>query len=83
MSKLNKNRTDGEIGIERVPIQSRAALKAARSLRPGIAMMDGCLVGNPEALAIRDAWKFNHPVKTVSPEEFEQMVQKGTVEFNG
>jgi hypothetical protein len=66
---------------QRVVIQSRAALKSAPSLRPGLAMMDGCVCGNPEALSIRDAWKCNHPIKTVSRDEFAAMVERGTVTF--
>jgi hypothetical protein len=69
--------------VELVVVQSRAALKSAPSLRPGIEMMDGCVVGNPEAIAIRNAWRFSFPVRTVSSAEYERIVARGTATFNG
>jgi hypothetical protein len=70
-------------GVEKFKIQSRNGLKSAPSLRPGLQMMDGCVCGNPEALAIRNAWKFSHPVRIVSRDEFAAMVARNQVVFHG
>ena len=40
-------------------------------------------MGNVEAIMIRNAWAFRFPVRVVSREEFEEMVEKGTVTFVG
>ena len=61
MSKPTKNSTDGELSIERVPIVAgRASFQKLRpSLRPGMAMMDACLVrqspgsGDPRCLEVQ------------------------------
>jgi hypothetical protein len=68
---------------EKIILQSRAMLKAAPSLRPGLAMMDGCLVGNPEAIAIRDSWAFSFPIRRVEHNEYEIMAERGQVTFCG
>jgi hypothetical protein len=63
---------------------SRAALKPQPSQKPGPAMMDACIAGNEESIAIRNAWKFNHPITVVSRAEFEAMVERqGSVVFVG
>jgi hypothetical protein len=54
------------VEIEHVPIQARAALKSAASLRPGESMMIAAAQGNKEAQAVRDAWRFSIPVRTVT-----------------
>ena len=61
--------------IER-PVQS--AMKTAPSLKPGIAMMEACAFGQPEAVAIREAWRFSFPIKTVSREEFDSLVERNS-----
>jgi hypothetical protein len=67
---------------ERFPAQS--AMKTAPSLKPGIAMMEACAFGQTEAVAIREAWRFSFPIKTVSREEFDSLVERnGQVVFNG
>jgi hypothetical protein len=70
---------------ERVVIQSRAALKAAPSLRPGVEVCEGCAAGNPLALAIAEAWRFKANratrITVVSREEYVRLVEKGTVNF--
>lgn len=54
------------------------------SLRPDAVVMEAAAAfGQPEAVAIIQAWKFNQPVRTVSREEFAAMVEKGTVSFGG
>lgn len=61
---------------------SRAALKPQPSQRPGPSMMDGCIVGNTEAIAVRNSWQFSFPVRMVSRVEFEAMVERqGSVVF--
>lgn len=68
--------------IELLP--GTASLKTAPSLKPGLAMMEAAATGNEEACAIRDAWKFRgHPIRVVSPAEFEQMAERGLVVFRG
>jgi hypothetical protein len=68
---------------EKVPAAARAAMKSAPSLRPGTQMMEAASMGNVEAIMIRNAWAFRFPVRVVSREEFEEMVEKGTVTFVG
>jgi hypothetical protein len=68
---------------ERVVIQSRSALKSAPSLRPGLAMMDGCLCKSPLAEAIRDSYAFRFPVTIVSHERFAAMAERNLVVFLG
>jgi hypothetical protein len=72
-------------GVEKVKIQSRAGLKSAPSLRPGVEVCEGCAAGNPLAQAIVEAWRFKANRATriivVSREEYARMVEKGTVNF--
>jgi len=78
-----KQDANGELPIERVPIQARQVMRAAKSLRPGPVMMNACLSGDPEAQAVRDSWRFSHPVRVVSPEEFKRISEQGETVFNG
>jgi hypothetical protein len=66
---------------QRLP--ASAAMKTAASLKPGIAMMQAAVAGQPEAVAVRDAWRFNHPVRVVSREEFTKMVERNPVVYGG
>jgi hypothetical protein len=79
---MSKKTVDGELPIERVPRVVVDRLKTARSLKPGESMMNGCVTGDPEAIAIRDAWRFSFPVRVVSRERFAEMEEKGRVTFN-
>ena len=65
---------------QRIP--AHLALKTAPSLKPGLAMMEAAAFGQPEACAIREAWKFKHPVKIMSRDEFALAVERGTVNFS-
>jgi hypothetical protein len=76
--------TDSEVDIERIPVhQARAAMRPQPSQKPGVSMMNACVDGNREAQAIRDIWRFNHPIKIVPPEEFERMTVRNQVIFHG
>lgn len=81
--KKQKTLADGELPIERIPKDIRNQLRAAASLRPGPAMMLGCILGDPDAIAIRDAWKFQEKVLIVSPSEYEDLCQRGYTVFHG
>ncbi|MBS1823427.1 MAG: hypothetical protein JST61_15885 [Acidobacteria bacterium] len=83
MTKTRAVDSDGELKIERVPARARQVLCAAKSLRPGPAMMEAAASGNPEAIAIRDAWKLSFPIRVVSRKEFEQICARGETTFNG
>ncbi len=72
-----------DLKVEKVPKDVRNVLRAAPSLRPGPAMMNGCLCGDPEAEAIRDAWIFREKVRVVSPDEFNDICQRGETVFHG
>lgn len=65
---------------EKIPTSVRQRLKVAASLKPGEAMMNGCLVGNQEAIEVRDAWRFQTSRATrcvvVSPSEYAAMVAR-------
>jgi hypothetical protein len=74
--------TDSELKVERVPRIIADRLKTARSLKPGVAMMNACVAGDPEAIEIRDSWQFSFPVRVVSREEFAGMEERGRVTFN-
>ena len=72
--------------IQRVPRHIlSSALKAARSLRPGADVIEAAAAGNEEACVVRDAWRFNHPIRLVTPDEFECICERGrtTFEANG
>ena len=56
---------------------------AAPSLKPSASVIEMAARGNEEACAIRDAWRFCHPVRVVSREEYEALVEKGTMTFHG
>lgn len=73
---------DRELKVERVPRIVAERLKTARSLKPGVEMMNGCVAGDPEAIEIRDSWQFSFPVRVVSREEFADMEERGRVTFN-
>jgi hypothetical protein len=58
MSRKNTNNnktTEGENIV--LPVAQRQAWLTAASLKPGISVMDGCVAGNEEAIAIREAWR--------------------------
>lgn len=74
---------DGELPIERVPARARQMLRAAKSLRPGQAFMEAVCMKSPEALLILDAWKPKLPIRTVSPEEFADICERGATIFHG
>jgi hypothetical protein len=82
---MKKNKSASVYG-ERVPRSVAADLirRKSPSLRPDIHMMQAAVQGQPEACAIRDAWRFNHPVRIVTGEEFEQIVERSSwAVFNG
>lgn len=84
MSKTS-TRHDDNVDLERVPRAIAATLlrRKARSLKPDENLMIAAAEGNPEAVAIVEAWRFKHPVRTVSSEEFEAMTERGRVTFHG
>ncbi len=45
-------------------------------------MMDACLTNQPEAIAIRDAWRFKQPVLVVSRNEYVAIIERGSVTFH-
>jgi len=57
--------------------------KIPPSLNPGPSVIEAAAEGQPEAVAIRDAWRFNHPIRTVPPEEFYEIAEKGYTTFHG
>jgi len=57
--------------------------KPAPSLKPSVNIIEMAARGNEEACAIRDAWQFHHPVRVLSREDYEALVEKGTVTFHG
>lgn len=69
--------------VEKITLSSSMMLKSAPSLRPGLAMMQAAAEGNKEACAIRDAWKFSYPIRKVTSEQFEAMVNRNPVVFLG
>ncbi|WP_433963643.1 hypothetical protein [Tunturiibacter gelidiferens] len=82
LASFNQTEPEPEL-VERIPMhQARAIMKPAPSLKPGPSMMDGCLIDEPESLAIRDAWRFAFPIRTVTREQFEEMTTRNTVVFN-
>lgn len=84
MKKIKKTQAaNGELPIERVPLDARKLLRAAPSLRPGPAMMEAAAAGNPEAQAVRDAWRFSYPVRIVNAEDFAAICKRGEMTFNG
>jgi len=84
MSKKKTVDANGDLPvIERVPVDARKALRSSASLRPGPAMMMAAAEGNQEAQAIRDSWRFNFPIRTVSPEELADICDRGRVTFHG
>jgi hypothetical protein len=52
---------------------SRAALAVHHvvpwSLRPDESLMDACVAGDPDAIAIRDSWRFQAPVTRIAPDD--------------
>jgi len=46
-------------------------------------MMMATAMGNKEAIAIRDSWRFSIPVRTVTREEFAAMATRNEVTFHG
>lgn len=67
--------------VQRLP--ARAAMNTARSLKPGVAIMEAAAQGQPEACVIRDSWRFNYLIRLVTPEQFTEMTGYGEVIFHG
>ena len=44
--------------------------KSSLSLRPDTSVMDGCLMNDPYAIAIRDSWRFHFPVRVMPQATF-------------
>ena len=63
--------------------KAKSLPKSALSLRPNEAVMQGAAQGDPYAIAIRDAWRFNEPIRSVTQEEFARISAAGTVTFHG
>lgn len=86
---MNKNQQpsvceDKIVEIERVPRHiASATLKKDRSLKPGVAVMEAAAEGQPEACAIRDSWRFQFPVHTVTIERHQCMIERNQVTFHG
>jgi hypothetical protein len=77
---LNHEEIDEVISApERIPTQARSAMKSAPSLRPGVQMMEACVMNHPEATSIRDAWAFRFPVRIVTAEEYRRMIENQVV----
>jgi len=57
---------------EFVPVGAVSRLRS-RSLNPGPDILDGCFAGDPESLAIADAWRFRFPVRHVTQAELNAM----------
>ncbi|SEB40905.1 hypothetical protein [Terriglobus roseus] len=74
-------KTKDTVDIER--IAHKRLWKPAPSLKPGLTMIEQACRNHPEAVAIRDAWAFKHPVVKLSAEKFAALVAKGTVTFHG
>lgn len=73
-----------EVDIERVPRHVAAtALRPARSLRPGVSMMEAAAAGQLEACAIRDGWRFSYPVRILSRAEQDRFEREIPVVFIG
>jgi hypothetical protein len=74
--------------LENVQLVPRSALrvKVAASLKPDARMMEAAAFGQPEACAIRDAWRFRQNratrIITVSRDEFAAMIDRQVV-FDG
>lgn len=45
--------------------------KLAPSLKPGPQLAEDCVANIPEAIEIRDAWRFRFYLKTITPEALE------------
>jgi hypothetical protein len=58
-------------------------MKPQPSQKPGESMMMAAAMGNKEAIAIRDSWRFSIPVRTVTREEFAAMATRNEVTFHG
>ena len=46
-------------------------------------MIEAAALGQPEAVAIRDAWAFSQPVRVMSRADFAKLVERNTVTFHG
>jgi hypothetical protein len=73
--------------VEKVVIQSRAAMNGGRSLRVDENTMIAFAMGQPEAVETVLAWRFaaNRATRiiTVSRERYEQIVNRNQVVFGG
>jgi hypothetical protein len=74
------------VGVQKVKIQSRSAMKAGRSCRVDENTMIAYAMGQPEAVATVNAWRFQANRATriiqVSRQEYSQMVERqGSVNF--
>jgi hypothetical protein len=76
---MKKVKDNDAVDIEKVParVASRIRLKTPRSLKPDEKTMNAYVMGQPEARAIINAWKFSFPIRKVSRGKFEEMEQKG------
>ena len=53
--------------------------RSALSLRPDATVMDAYIAGNGFAQAIVECWRFKFPIRTVTPEQFAEMMYNRAV----
>lgn len=65
------------------PKHTKRMWKPAPSLAPGPTMIEAAAErkAHPYATAIRDAWQFKHKVKVLSKQDYQRLVERGTVTF--
>ncbi len=71
---------DDVVSVERVPIQAKETrVRPAQSIACSTSMIEAAAEGAEWAIAIRDAWRRNLPVRTVSQSEWDRMVANNVV----
>jgi hypothetical protein len=53
------------------------------SLKPDERVSYGCVLNNPVAIEIRDAWKPNNRVTVMAAEEFDALIERCHTDFHG
>lgn len=67
----------------RLPNQPRSVRSNPLSLRPDELLMFGCVLGDPNAQAIRDSWKFSEPIRVMDSRELDELSERCDTTFSG
>ena len=69
--------------VRRVVGVGRTAFRLPLSRKPDEVFILGCALGDEEWCTIRDLWRPSHPIVYMPPDEYDDLVRKNKVVYEG